>query len=369
MVTDHDDKKWDCPPHTKAKHLMLGKYLDAWYPILASMNGRMLFLDGFAGRGRYTDGSEGSPLIALGHLLDHSFWPRMNHREFVFIFVEHDKQNADSLQAEIDAFKAQRAPWPKNVKTDVIHGKFDQTATEIIDHLTAQKSNLAPTFAFIDPFGYSGLPMELIGELLAYPKTELFVNFMVGHVHRFIERDGQERAMRSLFGMDVEDILEDWDPDDLGRVDHLRDVYERQLKQVVGFDHVQSFGMVNNTGNMGYYLMHGTSHRNGVKAMKAAMWSLDPAGGYQFSDRTAGIDVLFEPEPDLKPLRKAILKAYVGKTGVSIDDIEWFAILLTPYRETHVRRVLGPLEIEGKIQVHRPGKRGFPMGKTTIDFV
>jgi hypothetical protein len=59
-VTDHDDGKWDCPPHSKAKHEMLAKYLDAWYPIIASWNGRLVFLDGFAGGGRYTDGSEGS---------------------------------------------------------------------------------------------------------------------------------------------------------------------------------------------------------------------------------------------------------------------------------------------------------------------
>ncbi len=126
--------------------------------------------------------------------------------------------------------------------------------------------------------------------------------------------------------------------------------------------------MVNETGNMGYYLVHGIRHRSGVKAMKAAMWSVDPAGGYQFSDRTAGVDVLFEPEPDLRPLRKAILKEYRGRKGVPIEDIEWFALLETPYRETHVRSVLTPLEIQEKITVHRPGPRGFPKGRTTIDF-
>ena len=366
-MTDHDDGKWDYPPHTKAKHQMLGKYLDAWYPIMASSAGRMVFLDGFAGRGRYMDGSEGSPLIALSRLLDHRFWPRMSSREFVFLFVERDKLNADSLQAEIDAFKAARQPWPANVRVQVVHGTFDQAATGILEHLRAQKANLAPTFAFVDPFGYSGLPMALLGELLAYPKTELFVNFMVGHVQRFIERDGQQRVMRELFGADVDEVLGAWDPADIGRVEHLRKVYERQLKEVVGFDHVQSFGLVNETGNMGYYLLHGTRHREGVKKMKAAMWSVDPGGGYRFSDRTAGINVLFQAEPDLRALRVTMLEKFQGRTGVPIADIEWFAILETPYRETHVRGVLRPLEAEGVIAVHRPGKREFPPG-TTIDF-
>jgi three-Cys-motif partner protein len=346
---------------------MLGKYLDAWYPIIASWNGRLVFLDGFAGRGRYTDGSEGSPLIALRRLLDHRFWPRMSDREFVFIFVERDEQNADSLRAEIDAFKAQRQPWPANVQTEVVHGTFDRTATEILEQLRAQKANLAPTFAFVDPFGYSGLPMALLAELLAYPRTELFVTFMVGYVQRFIARDGQQRVMRELFGIDVDEVLETWDPANVGRVEHFRAVYERQLKEVVGFDYVGSFGMVNETGNVEYYLLHGTRHPKGVRKMKAAMWSVDPGGGYRFFDRTAGVDVLFEATPDLGPLRAAMVDKYKGRAGISISEVEWFAVLETSYRETHVRSVLKPLEAEGVITVHRPGRRDYPNG-TTIDF-
>jgi len=367
MASDADPDKWECPPHTRAKHQILASYLDAWYPILSTWNGRIAFLDGFAGRGRYNDGSEGSPLIALRHLLDHRAWPSMQHKEFVFLFVEANADNSATLEAEVDRFKTARAPWPPNVRVHVINAPFDKTATALLDNLRVQKRKLAPTFAFVDPFGYRGLPMSLIAELLSFPKTELFVNFMVGHVQRFIERDGQERAMRDLFGLHVEDILKDWDSSDVGRVEHLRAVYERQLTDVVGFPYVQSFGMVNSTGNLGYYLMHGTRHPSAVKAMKAAMWSIDPAGGFSFSDRLAGENVLFTPEPDLRPLRAAIVAGFAGKAGVSIDDIEWFAILKTPYRETHVRKAIAPLEGDGVIVVHRPGKRGFPSG-TTIDF-
>jgi len=185
-------------------------------------------------------------------------------------------------------------------------------------------------------------------------------------VQRFIAQDGQQRVMRELFGIDVEEILRDL-PSDASRIDYLRSLYERQLSEVVGFDHVQSFAMVNETGNVSYYLIHGTRHREGVKKMKYAMWSIDPGGGYRFSDRTSGMDVLFQPEPDLRPLRAAVLKRYTGRTGVSISDIEWFAILETPYRETHVRGVLRPLEAEEVIRVRRPGQRGFPEG-TLIDF-
>ena len=40
--------------------------MDGWFPILGTYNERILVLDGFAGRGRYSDGSPGSPLIVQG---------------------------------------------------------------------------------------------------------------------------------------------------------------------------------------------------------------------------------------------------------------------------------------------------------------
>jgi three-Cys-motif partner protein len=335
--------------------------------ILSKWNGRLLFLDGFAGRGRYVTGEEGSPLIALERLIKHRHFDQMKHRKFVFFFVEADEDNANSLRTELGKYKARHDPWPDCVKFNVLNEPFDKTASDILQHLREQKRRLAPTFAFVDPFGYSGLPMDLIAELLAYPRTEVFVNFMVGHVQRFIERDGQEDAMRGLFGIDVREILADFDGED--RVEHLRQVYGKQLQQRAGFDYVQSFAMKNKTGNIGYYLFHGTRHRLGVKLMKAAMWKIDPGGGYTFSDRLAGQDVLFAPEPDLGPLRAAILSQFTGRQAVLIDEIEWFTILQTPYRETHVRSVLTPLEKENLIRVDRPGKRGFPPGKARVSFL
>lgn len=372
MAGDADPSKWDYPAHTRAKHEMLARYLDGWFPVLTKWNGRVVFLDGFAGRGRYVDGSEGSPLIALRRLVEHKSFSQMMHREFVFLFVEANRENYENLEREVEAFKrdyaSRKGGWPEKIKTQLVNAPFDRTATDIINTLREQRRNLAPTFAFVDPFGYSGLPMDLLAELLAYPRTEAFVNFMVGHVQRFIEREGQESAMRSVFGLEVDEVLEGFVDGRDNRVAHLHKVYVNQLRQRVGFDYVRSFAMVNKTGNVGYYLCHGTRHRLGVKLMKAAMCAVDPGAEYTFSDRTADHTFLFAAEPDLHPLRTAILQRYQGEVGVLVDDIEWFAILETDYRETHIRKVLTSLESEKFIQVHRPGKRGFPTGKTRIDF-
>ena len=50
---------WEAAPHTLAKHVILTSYLQAWFPILAKYNGRIVYYDGFAGPGLYSGGGEG----------------------------------------------------------------------------------------------------------------------------------------------------------------------------------------------------------------------------------------------------------------------------------------------------------------------
>src|SRR5262249_53790542 len=86
---------WPLEPHTKGKHLVLKEYLNAWFPILSSWNGRIVFIDGFSGPGKYDGGEEGSPLIALRAMLEHS--SRSRFKEITFFFIEQDPKRAEHL--------------------------------------------------------------------------------------------------------------------------------------------------------------------------------------------------------------------------------------------------------------------------------
>jgi three-Cys-motif partner protein len=366
MAKESDPEMWDYPAHTKAKHDILDDYLGGWYAKLSAYP-RILFFDGFAGRGIYNDGTHGSPLIALKKLLDHSALARMSSCEFIFMFVEKDPSNAELLRSALDDLKAGYDPFPTNIKVYVVEGEFAETAGQISAELAAQRKRQAPTFAFIDPFGYSGLSMDVIADFVQFGGSEVFVNFMVGHVQRFVLRDGQEAAIRDLFGMSPSQVMENFD-NDQKRVEYLRDVYVTKLKDRAKFPYVNSFEMKNASGNVSYYLIHGTRHPEGVRLMKAAMWKVDPGAGSTFSDRLAGREVLFELAPDLSPLREAILEAFAGETRVAVSAIRSFAVLQTPYRETHVIPVLTPLEKSGAITVLRAGARGYNPDTTWVDF-
>ena len=67
-MSDNLPTVWPAEPHTLAKHAILKEYLKAWMPILSRQSARVhapgrevLFVDGFAGPGRYSGGEPGSP--------------------------------------------------------------------------------------------------------------------------------------------------------------------------------------------------------------------------------------------------------------------------------------------------------------------
>ena len=62
---------WNLEPHTAKKHKILRRYFEAWLPILATTQGRLLYIDGFAGPGEYQNGAPGSPLVILNAARDH----------------------------------------------------------------------------------------------------------------------------------------------------------------------------------------------------------------------------------------------------------------------------------------------------------
>jgi three-Cys-motif partner protein len=91
--------RWQLEPHTRAKHEILRRYLQAWMVILSQ--GRfpeILYIDGFAGPGEYIGGEAGSPIIALDTAL--SYRPPLQAKVH-FLFVEKDPERADHLRQQI----------------------------------------------------------------------------------------------------------------------------------------------------------------------------------------------------------------------------------------------------------------------------
>ncbi len=351
-----DEPIWPLEAHTRAKHELLRRYLAAWFPILTNrgFNRRVLFLDGFAGPGIYANGEPGSPIIALDTLVNHKHFPNLAHSEFVFHFVEPDRERFDSLEEQLRLFWARHpGGQPANVKVACYNDNFEARATGLVSTIREQKKKLAPTFAFIDPFGWSGAPLTLIRDLLSFDRCEVLFNFMFDSVNRFVadERPGVARHFAELFGTEEDEHRAAASLKGEARKQFLRDLYASRLKAVAGFTHVRSFELMDlERGRTAYYLMYGTRHAKGLEVMKDAMWALDPTSGTKFSGFAGEQQMLFEPEPHFGPLRDAIEAAFAGKK-VTVDEIERFVVEETDYKTTHYKKnVLKVMEVEGAIR-------------------
>jgi three-Cys-motif partner protein len=351
-------------PHTVAKHLLLKRYLDAWFPILGRYNDRINYIDGFAGPGEYEGGEEGSPLLAIEAARSHvdrgTLSANVNIR---FFFIEADHESAKHLDDKLS-----RITIPPQFKVKVIEREFASAIGEVLDHLQSTGKLLAPTFAFVDPFGFSGIPLSLMAQILRYPKCEVFVNIMVDFINRFLEHpnDSVVAHVPQTFGTD--EVL--GIPAQAGdRVAALLNLYRRQLKSQAKF--IGRFDMHGSRDRKTYSLYFGSNAPKGFEKMKEAMWSVDKAQGGKFSDADPMGRYTFDLF-GVEPLWEDMASHFDGRQ-VPMVDVERFVIEQTDYLPKHARTLLKEREDRGEIVVvpvagYKRRKGSFCSDKVSIVF-
>jgi three-Cys-motif partner protein len=359
-MPDTSKTVFDLEPHTRAKHEILRRYLQAWFPIMSKWNGRILYIDGFAGPGEYSKGEPGSPLIAINIAKAHKLELKA---ELVFWFIEVREDRCAHLIELLS-----RIELPDNIKYEVECSKFDESLTSLFDKLDEQGKRIAPTFAFIDPFGYSDTPFSVIERIMKNKRCEVLITFMSGFLNRFKSDPDKGRAFDLLFGTPKwREIIFDSDSDETS-VKKIVRFYQKRLESVAKY--VRTFEMINEFNQTIYHLIFCTNSVKGLKEMKRAMWEVDETGTFNFSDLTdPSQTILFELEPNYQQLKKMIVNKFKGKT-TPIEAIEVFVLVVTPFRETHFKRQIlremeyaDPPEIE---IVESPRNRGGTYPKGTI---
>ena len=217
-------KLWKRQPHTEGKHLVLQSYLQAWLPIIGSWNGRILFIDGFAGPGEYEGGEEGSPIVAMRSFVEHAS-RHVIVGEVVFVFIERHRERAEYLGKLLAEW---RPKLPQRAETHVIEGAFDLSMGDLLDQFDKHKEAMAPAFVMIDPFGVKGTPMPVIRRILGNPRCEVYVTFMWDSINRFLDTPEFETHLTDLFGTSEWKEASGLEAEERRAV--LYGLYERQLR-------------------------------------------------------------------------------------------------------------------------------------------
>ena len=313
-----------------AKHQLLSKYLGGWFPILASANGRVIYLDCHAGRGSHTTGHKGSPILALQTLLTHQSKNNiLNGTEIHFVFFETNQQNCDALREEISAL----GEIPKNVNIHPFREDYEKALREIVDDLWQRGQSLAPSFVFVDPYGFK-LSMDLLNNFLRFRGCELLINLMYRYIDMAIRNPSQASNMDILFGChNWRELSSIENPED--RQTKIVALFSRQL-QAKFVTHMNMMG-ANNA--LKYVLIHASNHPKGRNLMKDSMWDVTPDGSFAAHERNNPEQLVFiEPEPNFELPKDMLWKQFAGKQ-VRMEKIDDWS-LLTPYREKHVQEII-----------------------------
>ncbi len=339
---------WERSPHTGVKHQIERGYLGAWFGKLAWTK-RVIFVDGFAGPGRYLGGEEGSPLIALKMANEHpAFADGREHAdcERVLVFIEKDPRRFAHLQTELAEIEL-----PPHVKVFAINSDFSVGITNILD---SAGGRLAPAFVMIDPFGWTDFPFALVERLGRENRSEVMVSFMIESINRWIDHPQQGDNWDALFGCD------EWRqmPRDVSaeeRRDFLMGLYARRLREA-GFTFQWRFELRDEGNRPEYYLVFGSKSQDGLAAMKETMWKVAPDGSFRYSDYEQGHGQmqLFLGDPDPERLVQTLKAAFTADVETSKGLLLTYTLTETDFVEKHLNAALRWAERNGHATIRRP---------------
>jgi three-Cys-motif partner protein len=157
------------------KHTLLDKYVPPFAGMTGSIGRRVVYLDGYAGRGRYADGK---PASAEKIMMVAQAQYESVGLAWTCFFVEQDAESARVLAGVVGEYAA------KGVTAHAHRGDVQDVLDRVLTSAVG-----CPLFLFLDPCGL-GLPFDRMKGLLngerkkGWPPTEFLLNFSLEAVRR-----------------------------------------------------------------------------------------------------------------------------------------------------------------------------------------
>jgi len=364
-VPDDSEEKWILKKHTIVKHQLLKEYLHPWSVILGKYHNINIF-DCFAGRGRYTNSKEGSPLIIIKTIVKIRQVLNVSLKKIRCIFIEKNKNNYRNLVNEI---KIERNTHLEKyngwLEIYTYHGECEDIIYKILDKIGEP---LDPSFFFIDPNGFSGYPFEMIKKILSIPRTEVFLTLMTSFLLRFgeyIEKVSNKKTIERQFGtLNISKMLINYS--NLSKDRAYLEIYRKILHE----NNVRfTFPFQINDDEkrqIKYFLLHCANHIKGAELMKEIMFKTGTKGRFGFFGPAEG-QMTITQFYDLDNLKKILLTNFKNKK-ISFLEIRKKLHNNTLYIKKQIREVLLSLEEEGKIKIIGKGPRGGLKDRSMIIF-
>ena len=166
---------------TQAKHFILRRYLQALaFKVLHGWD--ITYVDGFSGpwESKTEDFSDTSFMIAIDVLKDAQarILAETGKRRHISCFFS---ENDPAAYKQLEEAVAPHNKPNEGFEVQTFCGKFEDAVPKI----QAAIGGAFPLI-FIDPTGWTGYPFEKIKPIFGSAKCEVLINFMYGHISRFV---------------------------------------------------------------------------------------------------------------------------------------------------------------------------------------
>lgn len=162
-------------PWSKTKDAILGSYLYPYFTkVLGASRYGIVYVDAFAGEGRYSDGSDGSPLLAIKQYRAASANKNIGYRRPIqFVFSEADEDRLEHLKRCV-----QTAAGTSRYIKEPLYASSYEDAIALAQNVRICSSAVPSTFFYyVDPFGVKDLDLALICKTPNKKHSEVLLNF------------------------------------------------------------------------------------------------------------------------------------------------------------------------------------------------
>lgn len=298
-----EQKDW-----SKRKLAIVQQYLAGFTKILGSSTTQscVYYVDGFAGKGIYDDGSKGSPVLAAELSQEY----RNQHKKYKLNCINIEANNVNFQNLEKSTMQFQGI-------VENLNGTFSSQIPTILQNI-----GKCPAFFFIDPFGVSGANWsDMVQILHRAASTDLWLRFDHRTVRRlsgFFESGSRgadskvERLLR-FFGVHrAENLFQKLDgntPEDriVNAVNYYAERLESELKNFKNFGYSAGFPIISLEGQNKYHLVFAASHRKAVILASETVYSVErnrTQEMQEYQKKKTGQPFLFNLEPSEEEISK-----------------------------------------------------------------
>lgn len=375
MAKKNDDffvakKAW-----SKVKDKLLSCYFKPYVSKILHTNRPLLYVDCFAGKGKFDDGNDGSPLIALEIIDKCRANTTMKNPKIEATFI--DLNYADDLKNNLKAYS-----W-----VEIVSGKYEDNIQSIL-----KGKDRYNVFLYIDPYGIKALQCSFFNNFAndRFNSIELLVNMnSFGFIREACHALGTTFDDKALF-----DDLVEYEPTKMDASDKSI----KELNEIAGGDYWQSIieaykkGKINGYDaetqfaehycmnlrnsytyvlNMPlrikkgqrpkYRLIHATNHRDGCLLMVdnicncwEALQEIQSSGQLTLWAENYNNQIVDENEIEIKTIEH--FSQYVNWNSLH-DTLAMFFVEYGPICSTgNVKKILKKFEKDEKIAISRKPK-------------